>query len=70
MPSLSRRLVAEFIGTFMLVFFGCGSVVMQSYPAAAWELVGVALVHAVALGVAITTFFRFSTHFNPAVTIA
>lgn len=70
MPALSRRLVAEFLGTFMLVFFGCGAVVMQSYPSADWHLMGVAVVHAAALAAAILTFFRFSIHFNPAVTVA
>jgi aquaporin Z len=70
MASLPRRAVAEALGTFALIFFGCGSVVMSSLPGAAYGLLGVALVHAVVLGVMITATMSVSGgHLNPAVTI-
>ena len=70
MPSLARRAVAEVYGTFALVFFGCGAVVMESFPSARYGLMGIALVHAVVFSVAITTTMAISGgHLNPAVTI-
>lgn len=70
MPSLARRIVAELFGTFALVFFGCGVVVMDSFPAARTGLMGIALVHAIVYAVAISaTMFISGGHLNPAVTI-
>ena len=70
MNSLSRRAVAEALGTFGLVFFGCASVVVSSLPGASYGLLGVALVHAVVLSVMITATMNISGgHLNPAVTI-
>ena len=36
MSSLPRKLVAEALGTFMLVFFGCASIVMTAFPGGNW----------------------------------
>jgi aquaporin Z len=70
MTSLPRRSVAEALGTFALVFFGCGSVVVSSLPGASYGLLGVALVHAVVLSVMITATMSISGgHLNPAVTL-
>jgi aquaporin Z len=70
MHDLSRRAVAEGIGTFALVFFGCGASLFASVPGAAFGLMGVALVHAIVLGVMITaTMWISGGHLNPAVTI-
>ena len=70
MPSLARRAVAEVYGTFALVFFGTAAVVMESFPPAHYGLMGIALVHAVVLSVAITATMAISGgHLNPAVTI-
>lgn len=70
MTSLPRRAVAEALGTFGLIFFGCGSVVVSSLPGASYGLLGVALVHAVVLSVMITATMSISGgHLNPAVTI-
>lgn len=70
MPSLARRAVAELYGTFALVFFGCGAVIMESFPTARYGLMGIALVHAVVLSVAITSTMAISGgHLNPAVSI-
>lgn len=70
MNDLPRRAVAELIGTFALIFFGCGAALISSMPGAAFGLLGVALVHAIVLGVLITATMAISGgHLNPAVTI-
>jgi aquaporin Z len=72
-----RSLVAEFIGTFGLVFFGAGSICADfvlrggQAPFAAADLLLVAGTHAVVLGVLVTALGHISgAHFNPAVTVA
>jgi aquaporin Z len=71
MPSLVRKLVAEALGTYMLIFFGCASVVMTAYPGGNWGVLGVSIAHGLALGTAITLTMAISGgHLNPAVTIA
>lgn len=70
MPLLSRML-AEFLGTFLLVFGGCGSAVLAAaFPEMGIGLVGVSF----AFGLSVLTMAyavgRVSGgHFNPAVTI-
>jgi glycerol uptake facilitator-like aquaporin len=32
-PEMGQKLIAEFLGTFVLVFFGVGSVVISARPA-------------------------------------
>lgn len=69
MPSLARRALAEIYGTFALVFFGCGAVVMDSFPGGRYGTFGIAMVFGVVLAVAITTTMPISGgHLNPAVT--
>lgn len=70
MDKLSGRLAAEAIGTFALIFFGCGAVVLEAAPGAGYGLLGIALAHALALGVMITATMNISGgHLNPAVTL-
>ena len=68
MPLLGRRFVAELIGTFTLVFFGCAAVITNAYPGANFGLLGIAWVHAIALAIGVTMTMNISGgHCNPAV---
>ncbi len=70
MPSLARRAVAELIGTAILVFFGCSAIIMEPFPGAHFGVFGVAMVHAIALAIAVTITMNISGgHCNPAVTL-
>jgi MIP family channel proteins len=71
MPSLARRLTAEAIGTFGLVFIGAAVVVVNGgFPNSGIGLLGIALAHAVVLSVMITATMTISGgHLNPAVTV-
>ncbi|MBI4261886.1 MAG: aquaporin [Actinobacteria bacterium] len=66
-----RQLVAEFIGTFALVFIGAGSVILATQPGGGYAgLLGVALAHGLVLAVMVSVLGHISGgHFNPAVTI-
>jgi MIP family channel proteins len=69
--SLRNALIAEFLGTFLFVTIGAGAIVTTTYQGAENAgLVGVALAHALALGVLVSAFGAISGgHFNPGVTI-
>jgi glycerol uptake facilitator protein len=83
MISMGRKFVAEFLGTFLLVFFGAGVVVVTilmmqgvtppnpfniGLSMADW--LGINIVFGLALAVGIYAFGRISgAHFNPAVTV-
>ena len=59
-----RRLVAEFVGTFTLVFIGVGAI------AAGADLLGIGFAHGLAIAVMVSAVGHISGgHFNPAVTI-
>jgi MIP family channel proteins len=63
-----RDAIAEFIGTFALIFVGCASVVMTD-DVLGNNLVGVALAFGLTLGIMVTAVGHISGgHINPAVT--
>ncbi len=69
--SLARRAMAEFIGTFVLVFGGCGSAVLAAaFPNLGIGFLGVALAFGLTL---LTMFYAIGhlsgSHINPAVSI-
>jgi MIP family channel proteins len=63
-----RHFIAEFIGTFALVFIGSGAIIRAQMTNG--SLAEVALAHGLILAVMVTALMRISGHFNPAVTIA
>ena len=68
---LSRRVAAEFLGTFWLVFGGCGSAVLAAtFPKLGIGFAGVALAFGLTVLTGAYAFGPISGgHFNPAVTI-
>ncbi|MDX6627779.1 MAG: aquaporin, partial [Gaiellales bacterium] len=65
MDDSQRKLGAEFIGTFALIFFGAGSALQGA------DLVGQALANGLAIGIMVTAVGHISGgHFNPAVTLS
>lgn len=69
MQDLKRPIVAEFVGTFALVFVG-GATILNGYVAhAAVPLIDVAIAHGLILALLVTATMRISGHLNPAVTI-
>src|SRR3990167_9623210 len=66
-----KNYVAEFIGTFALVFIGAGAVLVNGLTNGAVSVVGIALAHGLVLMTMIYSLAHISgAHFNPAVTIA
>ncbi|MGZ4164309.1 MAG: MIP/aquaporin family protein [Tumebacillaceae bacterium] len=66
---MRKRLLAEFIGTYFLIFAGTGAVVIDSITKSITH-VGVALTFGLVVMALIYTFGHISgAHFNPAVTI-
>ncbi len=67
----ARDFVGEFIGTFILVFFGCGSVAVTVLFSAHVGLFQVAIVWGIGVALAIYATRHLScAHLNPAVSIA
>jgi aquaporin Z len=68
---MSRRLGAEFIGTFWLTFGGCGSAVLAAaFPGLGIGFLGVALAFGLTvLTMAYAVGYVSGGHFNPAVTV-
>jgi MIP family channel proteins len=70
-PVLLRRALAEALGTFALVFAGCGAIVTDAQRDGALGVVGVGLVFFLVLLAAIATLGHVSgAHFNPGVSLS
>src|SRR5437762_3417531 len=72
MYSITQKLVAEFIGTFALIFFGAGSICADQYLRSSGGpgLLGIALTHGLAIGIMVSALGHISSgHYNPAITI-
>lgn len=67
---MKKLFLAEFIGTFFLMFFGLGAIIIRDYSSN-FGSVGAALVFGTTLGVTTYFFGRISgAHFNPAISFA
>jgi|SRR5687768_3514537 len=64
-----RHFVAEFVGTFALVFVGGAAIVSANATGMESGLIAVALAHGIILAVLVSATMRISGHFNPAVTV-
>src|SRR5712664_4815542 len=68
-----QKFVAEFLGTFALVFFGAGSICADRYlqtSGGAIGLLGIGLAHGLAIAIMVSALGHISGgHFNPAVSI-
>ena len=74
MYNLTQKLVAEFVGTFTLIFIGAGSICADQYlhqtSGGGVGLFGIAAAHGLAIGIMVTAIGHISGgHLNPAVTI-
>ena len=70
MTDTSRALAAEALGTFALVFFGCGAIVVDAERGGLGHL-GVSLAFGLVVMVIVAALGRISgAHINPAVTVA
>ena len=70
-PALARRAAAEAIGTFALVFAGCGAIVTDAERDGALGVVGIGLVFFLVLLAAVAALGHVSgAHFNPAVSLS
>ncbi len=70
LSSNPRKFLAELIGTFIVVVFATGSVVLDAKYPGTFGLWFVALAPAVAVAAMVYTFGKISmSHFNPAVTV-
>jgi aquaporin Z len=64
-----RHFVAEFVGTFALVFVGGGAIMASDIAKNPAGITQVALAHGLILALMVTATMRVSGHLNPAVTV-
>jgi aquaporin Z len=65
----ARALVAEFIGTFGLIFMGAGAIIVDAHIGGKTGLVGIAFAHGLAIFLGVSFSAHISGgHLNPAVT--
>jgi len=69
--NLIQKCIAEFLGTFALVFFGCGSMVLHEINPSAISVDSIPVIFGLIVAVMIYALGNISgAHFNPAVSIA
>lgn len=73
MYNLRQKVVAEFIGTFTLIFIGAGSIcadaILRAAGGSGVGILGIALAHGLAIGLMVCALGHVSGgHFNPAIT--
>jgi MIP family channel proteins len=69
--ALPRALAAEFVGTFALVFAGCGAIMVNAQTGGALGQVGIAITFGLVIAAMIYATGHVSgAHLNPAVTLA
>ena len=64
-----RHFVAEFIGTFALVFVGGAAIMIAKDSGSTSGLLEIAFAHGLILAVMVSALMRISGHFNPAITL-
>lgn len=71
MENAPARLLAEFVGTFALIFIGAGAIMtMAQWDATGGALVGIAAAHGFVIAVMVSALGHISGgHFNPAVSL-
>ena len=73
-PTMRARLVAEFVGTFALVFIGTGAIAVDSLTRSSigtLSHLGISIAFGLVIGVMVYTYKEISgAQFNPAVTVA
>jgi MIP family channel proteins len=68
---MNTKYTSEFIGTFALVFFGCGAVTINQISDGALGLIGISIVFGLVVTTMVYAYGHSSgAHINPAVTIA
>ena len=66
---MKKNFIAEFVGTFALVFVGGGAIMMAQQTNSGAALLQIALAHGLILALMVSAFMNVSGgHFNPAVT--
>ena len=69
--NLNNKLIAEFLGAFLIVFAGCGSAIIDRINGGSIGTLGVAFAFGISVMIMIYSVSHISgAHFNPAVTIA
>ena len=64
-----RHFIAEFIGTFALVFVGGAAIMIAKDSGSQAGLLAIALAHGLIYAVMVSALMRISGHFNPAITL-
>ncbi|KAH9602913.1 hypothetical protein KSS87_013903 [Heliosperma pusillum] len=66
--SILQKLIAEVLGTYFLVFLGCGAIVVDKINKSITHT-GICVTWGLIIMIVVYTFEHISCHFNPAVTV-